>query len=355
MNPCSTTEQECNRDAGINRLETALRAVLGVKFDDEMHALVEDKEWYTPNLQSTEVFRLWVRDNLMNPTDELWIFRPVRTSERKFLVDELGIERASIVGKTPRQLAYAILGQLGLPIMSVFGRTRLIQAWRGIAQLITEGQDEKAAVLCRQRAERLLRTILYFYCSSSHGREFLDILREPGTLRLPKLLADVPGHAEPEQALYDVLRQDGWADLGFLAMAVRKLSSKLEGGVVTSGILTQREFDAFTALAVSLQAYAHDNPSAQEVRRPQLETSVDAMEGIISGLITRNIVPEEMIVLEIASSLLGDVCLGLLDTGRIRKLSMKQQPQLAQRILFVPAANRDYSSCSWTDSPWSPQ
>jgi hypothetical protein len=120
---------------------------------------------------------------------------------------------------------------------------------------VTDGLYEKAAVLARQRGERLLRTILYFFAATGWADIVLQILETPGSLVIPRRMTHVIEHEEGRRgvALLDALRENGWADLGFLALAVRKRSSWIEAAGQRA-LLTQGESEAILALGRALQA-----------------------------------------------------------------------------------------------------
>ena len=46
-------------------------------------------------------------------------------------------------------------------------------SWREVIDLIAREEDERAAVLLRQRAERILRTVLHFYCATGFASHFV--------------------------------------------------------------------------------------------------------------------------------------------------------------------------------------
>jgi hypothetical protein len=349
---------------GLERLELALRKVLGEQgFDDQIRVLVENQKWYAPELPITEVFRLWVYENICIGDDPLWIFQPIRAGERKYLCDHLGIDRSDIVGKTPRELANAILEASELPVMIAVGVQTTIASWQEIIRLAENNEDERAAVISRQRAERILRKILHFYCSSGYGTTFIDILENPGSLKLPAVLVEALSAASDERVskVVELLTVDGWADLGFLALALRKYSARLETSALLhpSGklliLFTQQDYDSFSKLSSSLQSYAHDKPSKLASRRGELEEAVRGIVDSIERMVARQVVPEDLLVLATGSTFLGAAFKGLHESGKIRCLTVEETqilPRLGRRVMVVTTADRDYARCLCVESPW---
>jgi len=351
-----------NPQAGVERLELALRQVLGESYEIELRATVESSVWYREELPSSEAFRLWICDNLERQEDPQWIFQPVRANERKFLCDALGISRSEIIGKSPRQLAGLVMHASGLPSQDLAGVLVLQGIWRENHTLVLNDEDERAAVLCRQRGERLLRELLVFYCGLGYGEYFVQVLKEPGKLRVPtKLLrpADAPTPEERSSRIVEAFMDDSLADLGFLSMALRKFSVKIEeaGEKHINGedlrILNQKEFDAFGALSTALQPYHHDKPSQLHARRSNLLSAISEVQLAIETMDSRRIVPDEMVVTEASCATpFGRAFRGLVDSGRIRCLTTDTSPSLGQRIRFIASADRDYARCKWRVSNW---
>ncbi|WP_147443402.1 hypothetical protein [Corallococcus sp. AB011P] len=345
---------------GVTTLESALRQTLGAVFDDELRALVEGKQWYSSSLSSAEVFRFWVRENIETRNDALWVFQALRASERKSLLVNLGIEKSLIAGEPPQEWANRVLDAVGLPRMAVFGLKSVRTAWLDIQQLAISQQDEKAAALSRQRAERLLRTVLLFYLSIGHDKAFAEILADPGTLNIPRRLQKIvsPDLENTRKELASVICEDGWADLGFLNLALRKLSSKLEKIGTTDirdvplQIFTPPEQSQFNNLSTALQPYTHDKPSAFKSRRLQLEEAIAGVIAVVDGMISRNVIPDEMLVVESCNGILGPEFRGILDTGQERRLSTNNLPPVGRRILFIARAPCDFAHCVWMPTPW---
>jgi hypothetical protein len=345
---------------GLQRLEAALRAILGNEFEDQIRALVGAKAWCSEELPGREVFRLWVQDNLEAREDPLWVFQPIRASERKFLCTHLGIPLEEISGLSPRQVAELILLASGLPGSHIEGTQRILTNWRVRIERIAQHEDERAAVWLRQAAERFLRRDIYFYCSTGHAPLLLQVLRTPDSLKVPKVLEQVLSREDHEAipALEAILLKDGWADLGFLALALRKLSARIqEAGVRHLNgkqlvLFTPGEHEAFNSLASALQSYAHDNPSKLPTRRQELLAATTSLAGQLENMIGRSVVPDELIVLETTLTVLGSCFRGLTDSGKTRTLSAATLPTLGGRILFIASTTRDYAGCQWTNSPW---
>ncbi len=294
----STTDAVMNTGGtALDRLEGAIRAVLGAGFEDGMRALVEARPWYASTLPVREVFRLWVFESLSSADDPLWVFQPVRAGERKYLCDKLGIDRASIVGLSPRSVADLVLRTAGLPSSTITGLATERTSWQAAVELTEGSEDERAAILLRQLAEALLRRMLHFYCAAGYGGTVVAIIREPGSLRLPKKLDALVKGSELNVSAADLaqaLAAEDVGDLGFLALALRKLSSRLEhdGAQHISGdtliVFRQAEFDAFLTLATALQAYTHHKPSMEASRKDQLAMASRGVLGAVEGMIKRN-------------------------------------------------------------------
>lgn len=348
---------------GIERLESALRSVLGESFEAHLRAMVEGNRWYQQQLPCSEAFRLWICDNLEGWDDPQWVFQPLRAAERKYLCDELGIPRSEIVGKNPRQLASLVMVASGLPSQDIDGLTRMRDSWSETFRLVENNEDERAAVLCRQRGERFLREMLVFYCGLGYAEYFVQFLENPGSLRVPpKLSREITGATAEERSgqLVTSLMDDSLADLGFLSFALRKFSTRIEEGneMHIRGdnllILSQKELDAFVALGTALQAYHHDKPSKLSTRRSDLLSAIGGIQASIETMVSRSVVPDELYVTEASCATpLGRAFRGRTDSGKIRCLTADFSPKLGQRIRFVAAADRDYARCRWRLSPWA--
>jgi hypothetical protein len=344
----------------VDRLEGAFREVLGQQFEVEIRALVDGETWYDLEIDIEEVFRLWVAKNLEQSTDALWIFAPLRVSERRFLCDKLGIDRRKMVGKTPEELAADVLLATGWPVPKPTGNRLLIANWQRLVSLVDNDDSERAAVSARQRAERLLRTVLYFYCATKHSREFVSMLENPGSLRLPARLSTEMAIVDAERnvRVSQLLSVDGWADLGFLALALRKYSERLAESRAQhpSGaplkLFTVQEYEAFSKLGTALQPYTHDRPSKYASMRQDLRDSLLEIVTAVSNMLARGILPDEMFVVETGMCLIGPVFKCLLVGDSSRYFRSAEMPIVGHTILAVPSVNYDYAMCQWVDSPW---
>ncbi len=266
------------RLGAVSRLEAALRSVLNESFDDEIKAQLERHAWYSADLPSRELFRLWVVENLEAGLSPQWVFEPIRASERKFVCAELGIPRADIVGMSPRRLAAMVLEASGLPVAEVWGRAREIQHWRRACELVGQEEDERASVVLRRLGERVLRKTLHFHSATGLAGYLLEVLGDPGNVRLPSLLEKIQAEAPDEriETLRRTLESDGWATLGLLNLLLAKFSRRVQKGGeqdLTGRPLIILEADdqaAFDLLSRALQAYAHDKPSELRGRRSRL-------------------------------------------------------------------------------------
>jgi hypothetical protein len=182
----------------------------------------------------------------------------------------------------------------------------------------------------------------------------LQIIEAPGKLVVPRRLSRViaaTGEAR-HLALLCALQEDGWADLGFLGLLIRKLSSRLEEAGTHRPILTEDEYDTIRRLSQNLQNYAHDRTLAPSDRATHLFVAVRAACASIGALIDREIVPDELIVLENGSSIFGSTFEGVTDDGRFRKFWSDKIPPLGSRILLLPTTRAHCAGCVWTESLW---
>jgi hypothetical protein len=347
---------------GVERLEFALRRVLGESFESHLRAMVETSSWYRHELPCSEAFRLWICDNLEGTDDPQWVFQPLRAAERRYLCDELGIKREDIVGRNPREVAGLVMVASGLPSQDIAGLDALRNSWGETYRLVRNDEDERAAVLCRQRGERLLRDMLLFYCGLGYGEYFVQLLQDPGSLRLPaKLSRGIPGTTVQEKSdqLVAILMDDNLADLGFFSLALRRFSMRVEEAGVrhvcgdTLRILSEKEVEAFLGLGTALQSYHHDKPSKLSSRQGELLAAIERIQASIEAMVDRRVVPDELFVTEASCSTpFGRAFRGLTDIGKFRCLTAESSPRLGQRIRFVASADRDYTRCWWRISPW---
>jgi hypothetical protein len=347
-------------ETNLERLRRAFTEVLGEDYDSEIRSLVEGRVWYHAEIGIEEVFNLWVATNVESAADALWIFEPLRVSDRKFLCERFGIQRADIIGKTPKELAEAVLSATGLPILRATGNRIVLANWEHLLALVDNEEDARAAVFARQRAERLLRKILFFYCSTRYGSEFVSMLENPGSLRLHKQLTGELGQTDAtrESRVAKLLTVDGWADLGFLALALRKYSERLAEARAThiSGaplvLFTSQEHEAFSKLSTALQPYTHDRPSQVQSMRQELRDALLEIVAVIAHMIRRGVLPDETLVLETGMSIIGPVFKCLLDTSSSRYFRSVILPTVGRTILVLPSADADYANCDWVESPW---
>src|SRR5579872_658919 len=127
-------------------------------------------------------------------------------------------------------LARAILRAAGLPYLKVAGAHAVLQGWHEIVTLVDREEDDRAAVLARERAERLLKKLCYFHASTGCASSFIDVIRTPGNMRLSpsfKTVLDMP-EAEQLLAVAKIFTEDDSADLGLLTILSRKVSAELE-------------------------------------------------------------------------------------------------------------------------------
>ena len=345
--------------SGVRALEGALRSVLGERVEEELRALFENEPWYRNDLTSAELFDLWVIDAVERPDDPQWVLQFLRVSERKFLCDALGIARARIIGLPPRDLGLLVLQTLGLPFAVLSGFDYYRKSWLSIARMVERNEDATAATHCRQLSERFLKQLLSFYCSGEHRSFLLQVLREPGELRLPpKLQRFIRKEDGGNGGLSELLASDDWADLGFLALCLAKMASlmvaagirHIRGGPLI--LLDSRETQAFVNLGTALQAYAHDKPSRIANRRAELLLAVRSVIEATETMGVRGTVPEELVVCEHGTDVVGTWFAGRSQSGGKRLLRSSKLPALGARVLFLASSDRNPSHCQWAYSPW---
>jgi hypothetical protein len=344
----------------IDRLRAAMTDVLADKFDSEIRALVDSENWYSPDLSIDEVFNLWAARHLERSDDALWVFQPLRVSERRYLCEKVGIQRSAIIGKTPEELAKGILTKIGLPVLEVAGNRTTVARWNGLLELIERDEGERAAVLARQLAERTLRKVLYFYCSTRYGDEFVSMLENPGSLRVHNRLASEISTADNTRTgrVANLLREDGWADLGFLTLALRKYSERLtqSGATHVSGgplrLFTTQEHEAFSKLGTSLQPYTHDRPSKEGSMKQELRDALLEVLSAVGAMISRAVFPDGVLVLEVGHALVGPIFKALKDSDTTVYYRSDTAPAIGKTVLLVPSTNCNYAFCQWVESPW---
>ena len=343
---------------GICRLEDAFRSVLGEDFDAAIRQLVEAERWYAEVGDISEVFRLWVCDNIHSPGDPQWIFQPIRATERKFLCDALGIDRTKIVGVSPRTLANRLMTVVGLPCETARGWLGISEDWQKLVPWIEQGEDDKAAAVARQLGERVLKLLLYFYCHAGAAQSFLRLLKDPGSLRVPRVLAKLADESLDVKMLLEQLAKDDWADLGFLSLALRKLSLRLVEDRCDLSFLSNTEIfgqdhaDSFLAMCTALQPFAHDKPASATKRSAELYAAVQRVIHVLEDLKARNTLPDQLIVLETCGSVVGPVFRGINERKDIRHFAAMKLPELGKKIWYVANAKRDFARCIWSPVPW---
>lgn len=338
----------------VDVLENALRTVLGSGFEEEVRALTESEKWYRPSLSVQELFRLWVRPRVLSGVDPNWVFHGLRMADRRRLFQAVGIAAAVVSKAGQAELAELVLESVGFPNKRSRGHRSLLDDWKELVELVDNGDDERAATLGRQRTERLLRKALFFYCSVGHAEVFARMLANPGSLRVPKAFVG----ASPD-ALASKFLDDDISDLGFLALAMRKFSTRLEDEIalLPSGsplaLLSQTEYEQVSALASALQPYTHDKPSKHDARRTDLLSAVSAVSNSVGAMIARGVVPDELVVVETGTSLIGEGFRGVGELGSELQLLASPAPPLGKRILFIASAACHHSRCVWALSPWA--
>ena len=344
--------------SGIERLETAMRSVLKEAFDEVISSLAESQSWFSPDMDISEVFLLWASDQLLIQTDPHWVFQPLRASERKFLVEAVGLDRNELIGKPVERVVESILISVGLPGGRIFGSQQVLEMWESFEHRISIGDDQGVASLARQQSERILRILLIFYGGVLFASHFRDILDNPGNLRVPSILQRTLENSDPESKLYDALLVDGWADLGFLLIAIRKLSAKLEEDGIrllnTNPLVIMSSADqkAFDELAKALQAYTHDRPSAHEVRESDLLVSIRAVTRVLKEMSAKGILPDQGVVIETCNTIFGSSV--VIQSGKTcRRFLTSKQPELGTRIYYVSSSKRQWAKCAWVASPWA--
>jgi hypothetical protein len=186
------------------------------------------------------------------------------------------------------------------------------------------------------------------------------MLQNPGSLKLPKRLEDELASADPnpDTRITALLLVDGWADLGFLALSLRKFSDRLvqAGTIHVSGaplkLFTVPEHEAFTKLGTALQPYTHDRPSKLHSMQQELRDALLEVTSSITVMAARGVLPDEVLVLEAGSAITGPVFRCLRDSNSTRYYRTAKSAPVGQRILTVPSTDCDYAKCEWVEAPW---
>src|SRR5262249_15984968 len=247
-----------------------------------------------------------------------------------------------------------------LPVLPLSGIRAEIARWQDLAKQVEAGDDERASVLGRSRGERFLKRLLYFYASTGQAPHLIEILKNPGAIRIPRRIESIL-ESSPEvlpTALQAVLREEGWAELGFLTLVLAKLSSLIEstrtahvdGSALV--VFDRTDQEAFVALSKALQAYTHDNPSTLEVRGQELSSACVLVAESVERLVTRRVAPDQLLVTETSATIFGTAFRGLVERGHLRTLKADGIPSLGARVMFVASTERDQASCLWCDDPW---
>ncbi|MGQ0504690.1 MAG: hypothetical protein ACT4TC_05165 [Myxococcaceae bacterium] len=343
----------------LHKLEHALMEVLGPGFEDALRSLVEHERWYTTGIVVKDLFDFWVRDRLEAALDDTWVFECLRAHERKFLCERVGIDRAALIGKTPTEVAGAVLDACAIPHARPKSAREFAESCRALAELV-EDDDHHVAVSARQKAERALRIMLFFHTYTLCAADFTDLIDNPGEVRLPRRLEKLKSanlHTSAEH-LCGALQEDGWADLGFLTLATRKLSKRLEeraarsisGGLLT--LFSSKEADSFLALGTALQAYTHDRPSADTNKKQALRAAMDEVARSIQSMVERTAFPDEVVVREVCDGIFGTVIHVANSAGAELRLSVEKRPTVGQKLFIQRATSRPYARCEWSPCPW---
>jgi hypothetical protein len=339
---------------GLDALESVLRTVLGAGFEDEIRGQTEREKWYRNTLPVGELFHLWVRAQILGGNDAGWVFSGLRMADRRRLFEVLKIDPHYIATTTTAEHAERVLLAVGLPVKRTRGHRRLREDWDEFASLAESGEDERAATLGRQRAERFLRKMMYFYCATGHAKTFAEIVKDPGNLRLAPAF-----RRATETDLAGLFTNDDVTDLGFLTLALRKFSSRIEDTGIRgmSGaplvLFGHAELEAFNALATALQPYTHDKPSKFTVRQQELVATARAVGAIVTAMAARNVVPDDVFVLETCDTPVGRMFRGVTDDGVHVHLIAQRPPPPGRSVLYLATAACQYASCVWATNPWT--
>lgn len=342
--------------SGLAVLEDAYRQILGEGFGDELRSLVESRRWFSPDLNASEMFRLWVCDNVESCQASDWIFQPIRAGERRQLAQLLGVEIAPLAGRGPVEIATALLGAIRMPSTAPFGRDAVVRGWEDAIESILRGEDEKAATKLRQLSERTLKILLSFYAWTEWGSRFVEILHDPGSLRIPRSFEQALKAESVD--LVSLMSSDGWADLGFLTMALRKFSSRLKSAeaLLPNGqplqLFEQSDADAFLSLATALQPYAHDKPSVALQRTNNLTAAAQEALRVVHVLVGRGVFPQSAVVLAAGQSVYGPSFRGIDSSAQVRCVTCSVLPDVSARVYLLAASNRPFSHCIWAPAPW---
>ncbi len=342
----------------IATLEAAYRELLGDGFGDSVRGLCWGQEWYQHQLSDSEVFRFWVYDQFQSPS-RVWVFAPIRGSERSRLCALIGITTFEREGSTQEALGERILNVIGLPVIKEGGSMADITHWESLIRLIDQSQDEKASVKMRAASERLLKKILWYACNAGADKIFLEVLRAPGSIRIPKSLLSHVEKPDPSalHGLFAALQSDkSKLDLGFLILILARLDSRLGREKIghalgSTAIFTREDRSAFENLAVALQAYAHDKPTEAQARKSKLRDTAVEVLASVGRMGQAKTIPDEGVVIQVGVSVFGEF-FSVHNGIYSRVLLGNPLPELGKRILFLSEADRDFSQARWVANPW---
>lgn len=338
----------------VGRVYECLVQVVGeVSVNAQLRELAADSDWYTSVLPTMEVLRLWLGDQLRVPRSPEWIFGFVRADERRLLCQAAGVDLVGGESQRPREMATRILTTLGIYVAD--DTNDAFASWQDLRGIIGQN-SERAAVEARQRSERFLRVLMYFY-TARFPAELSTILKQPGKLRVPSALRDV---ADRKDDLLDVIRTDGILDLGFLSLCLRAFSERCRDAATRhpSGTVLDffngRDLAAFLGLARALQAFHHDNPSLVANRDPDLRNAFDGVHSQVLDMAARRTIPQKIVVVETnCLSPLGPIFRGVTATERSIVLTASEgAPPLGTVVRFVSSCNHEFANCWWNESPW---
>jgi hypothetical protein len=190
------------------------------------------------------------------------------------------------------------------------------------------------------------------------------MLVTPGDLRVPAAYSTaakiVQAQGPDPKPFHECIRRDGIADLGFLAIALRKYSTRLEDSGIRGVdgdplvLLTQDELIAFQSLASALQNYHHDRPSRADSRRAEFASAVEMTLERLQRLENRGVIPHEMVITETGCSTpFGRTFGGFTEAG-LKCLTAEDVPDLVRTIVFVESCPRDFATAWWIYSAWPP-
>src|SRR5207244_3438188 len=108
-------------------------------------------------------------------------------------------------------------------------------------------------------------------------------------------------------------------------------------------LFTAHEHDALTKLSTALQPYAHDRPSSRTTRRPDLLDALLELIEALKSMTARRVIPDDLLVMSVSTTFLGNAFKGLCDSGKVLRLTTKSPPPLGHRVLVISTADCDYA------------